>query len=358
MLENKAETLYNVLREQVTACVPGTRMNSFRRCMQKYNVSLSTVSRAVEMLRQQNLVDVVHGRGIFTTGNTIPRKKMHAVEIVFFGNEYSLSHHGYIRDLVHHLSVGLGAKNVSTRITLIDNRASLKQTAGILNRLDLENVITLSLPNMEVLEYLKSRRLPYVCISPDVPHKMPNSVYLDNARIMELIFSHLTENGHREIAYLHILQDDFFSMDKSERYNGFFRECARHGIVPDLELIKFGGYMAADTRKAFAGLLDSGHPFTAVIGNDHTVSGIYQEMAARKLKVGEDIAVIGNDYLEINQGLVPPLTSIKISRAKVAETAIRMMEDAFADMNYQLPCITVEPELIAGETVKKLTELI
>lgn len=351
---SKTLDLAEKLKQLIETLPSGAKLPTVRELMKRYKISISVFNKAVDILKNEGLVNVVQGSGIYVAEKA-SASKMSCVDIVYFGNERSLQIQGFIRDLIHTLSIEFGADNISTKFTFIPSLATIKDILKTMNSLTLEAVIVMSPSNPGFLSYLNEKRIPYSCINPEMLQRPPNSVFVDNEKVMELIINHLYENGHRQIAYAHSLDKQHFLYSSIRRYFAFYEECAKHKLIPNQELIKFSGYTYPEfTKNVFNEMLNSKYPFTTVIGNDHTINAIYQAISEHGLKVGEDISVIGIDNLEMNSHLQPQLTTINIPRQEIAHQAKLILEQCFKEWSCDIPSIAIQPTLILGKSVKKL----
>ena len=133
--------------------------------------------------------------------------------------------------------------------------------------------------------------------------------------------SHLVEHGHRRIGYLR--EDNPYPAD-AERFAGYQRALAEHGIEYDSELVAvdrndpFGGTVAA-TR-----LLNLPDPPTAIqCFTDRMAMGAYRAIRRAGLTVPDDISVIGFDNQDqIAPWLDPPLTTMQLPHDAMGRWAV------------------------------------
>src|SRR5260370_25605648 len=64
-----------------------------------------------------------------------------------------------------------------------------------------------------------------------------------------------------------------------------------------------------------------GRPSAVLASNDLTAIGIMGAVYAAGLHVPEDISVVGFDDIALSSFMPPPLTTIRVSRAEIAEFA-------------------------------------
>jgi DNA-binding LacI/PurR family transcriptional regulator len=352
LLYNK---LYLELLELVQASTPGTKLPTVRSIMKNYNVSLSTVNRALEQLRRDGMIESQPGRGSFTrarkTGQPV---SLSQIEIFFFGYESSLNERGYIVDLIHSLSDLFGQNGQAVRVTTINPGDGYELCKKYIDKYSPRAVITINLYNQDILSFMKNKDVAWVNLTPNLPVLLDNSIYIDNHRLVELWLEHLTLNGHRKIAFLHEICDTWYLRDMHERENEFYRQCIDYGIMPDRDLTVFGGFTPEESYAAIEKILATGKEFSAVIINDHVASGVYKCLHDNGLSVGKDVSVISVDDIELSSHLAPPLTTARVSRKKIAEKAVKLINDIVVDKK-DYPPIMIEPELVIRDSVAKIT---
>ena len=76
-------------------------------------------------------------------------------------------------------------------------------------------------------------------------------------------------------------------------------------------------------------IFDSGARVTAVLAsNDLTAIGAMGAIAERGLRIPQDISVIGFDDIQLSAFTMPPLTTVALPRAEIANAAFRALFDS------------------------------
>jgi len=183
-----------------------------------------------------------------------------------------------------------------------------------------------------LLEQLAERKVPLVFV--DVGPERPGISLLrvDYHHGIRQGVQHLAALGHRHIAFvsgprrLHSAQSRIAAFSKS------LAECA---IVADPSWIVEGDHTMEGGIDAMDRLLKSRHLPTAVMcSNDMTAIGVLHALYRARLRVPDDLSVIGFDDIHIAQVTIPPLTTIQMScfeLARAAVTALRAHVEADGD---------------------------
>lgn len=270
----------------------------------------------------------------FTIGVIVPEVSDGYSAHVMSGVEDHLLQEGYFYFVVSHRH----------RADLIDEYPRLFLERSIDGLIAVDTPWTLSLS------------VPVITVSGHHQGKGVTNIVLDHVRAAEVALKHLAQLGHRNIAFI---KGQEFSSDTEVRWSNIEKTARRLGLPispaliaqlegdsPSPEL----GYEAA--RK----LLASHKPFTALFAfNDISAMGAIRALREAKLRVPEDVSVVGFDDIQSAAYQNPPLTTVRqplreMGR-KAAETLLRRIRRPGADFSGSE--IMVEPRLIVRETTSR-----
>jgi LacI family transcriptional regulator len=134
---------------------------------------------------------------------------------------------------------------------------------------------------------------------------------------------HLVGLGHRRIGVISGLPQLVCSQ---ERVEGYRAALGRAGIPVDETLVHFGDFRPAGGRLGAQAMLDTADPPTAIFaGSDMQAVGVYQEAAARGLRIPEDISVVGFDDIAFCEHMTPKLTTVRQPLGRMAAEAVRLV---------------------------------
>ena len=89
--------------------------------------------------------------------------------------------------------------------------------------------------------------------------------------------------------------------------------------------------------------------------NDLIALGVLQEMTRHRIRVPEDISIVGYDDIDFAAAAAVPLTSVRQPRQQLGRTAARMLlEESAAGEAHQHQQVIFEPELIVRQTTRAL----
>jgi hypothetical protein len=143
----------------------------------------------------------------------------------------------------------------------------------------------------------------------------------------------------------------------ADRLEGALRAFERAGRpAGDLHMIDVGALNVAAGQKAgadIAALAPADRPTAVFCTNDLIALGVLQEMTRHKIRVPEDISIVGYDDIDFAAAAAVPLTSVRQPRQQLGRTAARMLlEEAAAGDNHQHQQVIFEPELIVRQSTK------
>jgi len=201
--------------------------------------------------------------------------------------------------------------------------------------------------------WTQSLSVPVVTVSGHNQVEGVTNIVLDHVRAAEVALKHLSQLGHRNIAFI---KGQEFSSDTQVRWANIEKTARRLGLPisraltsqlegdspsPDL------GYEA--TRK----LLASHKPFTALFAfNDISAIGAIRALREAKLRIPNDVSVIGFDDIEGAAYQNPALTTVRQPLREMgrtaAETLLRRIRRSSSHSHRGE--LMVEPRLIIRET--------
>ncbi len=133
-----------------------------------------------------------------------------------------------------------------------------------------------------------------------------------------------------------------------ERLNGFRARLAEAGHPLDPRLVQGGDFSFEGGLRATTRLLHTGIAFDSVFAhNDLSAAGVIQALAEAKLRVPQDVAVVGFDDVPLAAYTNPPLSTVRQPMRAMGEAAARLLM-THLDSGEQLPD---EPFIVPTELV-------
>src|ERR1700761_5188190 len=201
---------------------------------------------------------------------------------------------------------------------------------------------------------LQRRGTPVVLVDSRAPSRGQCSVAVDDVLGGDLAVSHLLSAGHERISYV---SGPATIRQVADRYEGALRALRRAGRdASELPVIDVGSLNVAGGQKGGAEIAArraADRPTAVFCTNDLIALGVLQEMTRHRIRVPEDISIVGYDDIDFAAAAAVPLTSVRQPRQQLGRTAARMLlEEAAADETHQHQQVIFEPELIPRQTTQ------
>jgi LacI family transcriptional regulator len=172
-----------------------------------------------------------------------------------------------------------------------------------------------------LIEHLRDRKVPlvFVDVGPDVPGVANIRInYLNGIR---QAVQHLAAMRHTRIAFIAGPRN---LKSAGARKAAFQSSMTEIGLSPDL--IAIGNHQLEGGMKTFSELHSLKDEPTAVLcSNDMTAIGVMRQAYEQKIRVPEDLSVVGFDDIHLTEFTTPPLTTVRMSQQELARIAFQAL---------------------------------
>jgi DNA-binding LacI/PurR family transcriptional regulator len=310
-------------RKKRTAAEAPERMD-IRTIAQLANVSIATVSRTINRVSTVNPKMAKRVWDVIEKFDFVPNTQARALvsgRSKLFGLLVSEITNPFFPELIQ------GFENIAVEngyeILVSSTNYEPKRMSHCIRRMlerKVEGVAIMTFGIEEpLLDQLAKRNVPlvFIDVGPDRPGI--SVLKVDYHHGIRQAVQHLAALGHRHIAFvsgpmrLHSAQSRLAAFSKS------MQEC---GISPGVSQIVEGDHTLEGGGVAMEKLLAQKELPTAVIcSNDMTAIGVLHKLYRTGLRVPDDISVIGFDDIHIAEVMMPPLTTVQMSRIEIAKAA-------------------------------------
>ena len=195
-------------------------------------------------------------------------------------------------------------------------------------------------------------KVPIVAISAHNPAPEATNIVLDHDLAAELALKHLQELGHKRIAFMRGPEN---ISDAHYRWQSILKAAKSLGItidpkltvtLPELDQTPVHGY------KAMKKLLRATRDFTAIFCfNDICAFGAIRAIDDARLRVPEDISVVGFDDIASAEYHQPSLTTVRQPLREMGARGAKILLDRINYPNRKFPTeVVMKPELIVRES--------
>ncbi|HSE69833.1 MAG TPA: LacI family DNA-binding transcriptional regulator [Nocardioidaceae bacterium] len=167
-------------------------------------------------------------------------------------------------------------------------------------------------------------------------------VDVDGRAGVGLAVDHLVERGHSRIAWIGWLKDSFIGED---RRSGWVDTMHAHRLSTS-RLSARGDDTVDFGRRAAHALLESEEPTAFVCASDTIAMGVLHALSERRLRAGEDVAVVGFDDSIAAQVAPPGLTSVRQPLEQVAREIVGLLGKRLSHKHIDEPGLLLTPTLV------------
>jgi len=186
----------------------------------------------------------------------------------------------------------------------------------------------------DMVKLFSRRNIPLVFLDIDAPSPEVSCVQIDYAAGVEMAMTHLVGLGHRQIAFI---SGPLRLHSARVRATAFAESRRRNRLGGGPGMIQEANHRVGGGHEAMLRILNSGARPTAVLAsNDMTAIGAMGAINEFGLRVPQDISVIGFDDIQLSAFTMPPLTTVRLPRAEIAEKAFHSLLNAWPLRNAEI----------------------
>ncbi len=214
-------------------------------------------------------------------------------------------------------------------------------------------VILAGTNSTNLIELLEHKGITFVVLGNNVIGEPQNlkadATFSDDTQGGHDITRYLIDLGHRDIWFVGNTRLPWFA----RCFTGYRSAMEEAGLPPrqssiDSEDFTEIGYLGTKS------LLASGQPVTAIFaGNDPTAHGVYKGLRERRLRIPDDISVVGcNDT--IGGFLYPALTTIREFPEQLGKQMVEMIFNRIEKRGLDLQRVTIPTEFIKRDSCRSI----
>lgn len=197
-----------------------------------------------------------------------------------------------------------------------------------------------------LIEHLAKSSLPTVIIGRPFAMEGINYIDVDNVRAAQNATNHLINLGYRQIATITGSRGSTVTEDRLEGYKLAIRNAGREvkdTLIADGDFSENSGYQAMKKLLRY-------HPDAVFAASDVTASGAMRAIFEAKLRVPDDVAVVGFDDLPLSAMTKVKLTTVRQPITRFGVKAVELLLDVIANGTKPARHIILDTELIVRES--------
>jgi len=204
-------------------------------------------------------------------------------------------------------------------------------------------------PDPDIVSAYTAAKVPIVLIDEEGPGV--STIATDNCMGGRIAGEYLVAKGRKKIATVSGRTQLKGSYNAEQRLKGFQQALAAKGLsIPQGCIIEVINYSREDGIKVMPKLLDAGVDAIFCAAGDNCALGLITVAKERKVRIPEDIAIVGFDDLLIAQISSPRLTTIRQPLMEIAEAAYKMVVTQKDEILRRPQKIIFKPELVVRQS--------
>ena len=180
--------------------------------------------------------------------------------------------------------------------------------------------------NFHYLKELHEKGMPIVFVDRAIDHIETHKVIVDNFKGAYKATKHLIDKGKKNIA---ILSNDIGLSISRDRMAGYEAALTDHNLPIKETMIKYcnlGGMKYAEVEEAMKELMRRRiKPDAIFAGSDKLTIGCLRFLKERKIKVPDEVAVIGFSNTDLTDLIDPPLSVVRQPAFEMGEAATELL---------------------------------
>lgn len=218
-------------------------------------------------------------------------------------------------------------------------------------------VVGYGLSNTDLLNKFVTYNVPFVVLDDDtqIEHIETSCVLVNNIKGSFLAVQQFVSLGITEIAFC---SESTFNHALKDRYDGFMQAMKEFGILNQLQHV----YIAARDEdqydkialgyKAAEEILAKSNPRGIFATNDEIAAGVIKKLTESKIRIPQDIAVIGYDNVPLAALVSPTLTTINQPVVSMCIQGTNMLQDLMEGKDNPRRRIMLEPSIIIRDSAR------
>ncbi|WP_420368641.1 LacI family DNA-binding transcriptional regulator [Curtobacterium sp. L1-20] len=195
--------------------------------------------------------------------------------------------------------------------------------------------------------------LPPTVVIGEVEPEHVDQVHVDSRAAAEQVTAHLVAAGHRRIAIVGAARATAPTATSELRERGYLAGLAAAGIAPEPSLrVPLAGWTTSEAAAAFADWLDTNPLPDAVFAfTDSIAFGVLHVLAARGVRVPEQVSVMGFDDVDGAAFAIPALSTVSFDRRAFATAALDLLTRRIEDRDAPPQTVVIPHRIVDRASV-------
>jgi DNA-binding LacI/PurR family transcriptional regulator len=216
-----------------------------------------------------------------------------------------------------------------------------QQAAGLI-------VVPTHAKDAAMLAPVRDAGIPIVLVDREIHGLEADTVIVDNVRGAHMAISHLIALKYQRIAILAGPQSLTPGRERLQGYNNALYEA---GLEPDRDLVKIGTFKVESGRDLTHELMDSPNPPDAIFASNNLMAlGCLRALHERRVRIPDDVALVGFDDMPWAEDLNPPLTAVAQPSYELGNQALELLIKRMRNPDAPYRKVILQPRLIVRKS--------
>lgn len=201
--------------------------------------------------------------------------------------------------------------------------------------------------NEDVL-LLRQANIPTILIDRTIPNVEMDAVAVDNVRGAFMATKHLIDLGYRRIA---MIGGPAQTTTSKERYQGYEEALRAAGIPVNPPLVHTGDFKINSGYQIVLKMLASAHrPDAIFVANNMMTLGALRALREARVRVPDQMALVGFDDMMWSEELNPPLTAVSQPTYELGQEAVQLLLRRLKNPDAPFRTVTLQTRLMIRES--------
>ena len=198
------------------------------------------------------------------------------------------------------------------------------------------------------IKNLIEANIPFVIVGRDFENIELDAVYNDEVKGGFLATEYLIKKGHKRIA---LIDGFLYKSPAKGRLEGYKKALKKYGISMDDALVSVGDIDVKDGYERAKQLFEKELDFTAIFAyNDMMAFGAMQAIREKRLRIPEDIGLVGYDDIPFCSLMNPALTTIRLKKQELGIESVKLLLSHINGNRKKPKKIMLDVDIIARKT--------
>jgi len=349
--------LYSEIKERIKEDTkdlpPHTRIDTRMAMIKKYNVTRTTIEKAISALIGESYLYSIDGSGTYIAekppaANESSVKSWGVILPTIVSDTYPEILRG-IEDVGHEHKVNVVICNTDNDVGKQDHYVRKLVESGVQGIMIVPAISAASAA--DTFSFLAEKAVPFVFCNRGVHGVQAPRVLSNNFFGAYMATKHLIGLGYKRIGF--ISKPHFYSLSE-QRYQGYLGALSEAGLPILAEYASFENVIDAERTGFESGLQLlrlNPRPEAIFCFNDEMAKGAYEAAESLGLRIGVDLGIVGYDDSEVCNRLPVKLTSVRYpkyeSGKQSAQILLRLIQGEQIDPSHT---VILQPELIVRQS--------